>query len=136
MRVLIPIASTVIDQRAHAAFSPSCLLDLAEQLNSGRAYPVTHEHRFASICGKTVPGTARVDGRDLVVEAELSPPWMTGEELAAFIAHGVGGGIAGRILSESTLDTIHVSERVRLTEVALVALAASANPARPTKALT
>lgn len=132
-RVVLPVATTVVEQKTRSAFSSACVADALEQLNA-RAYPVTYEYRRTSVCGTTVIGTARMDGRDLMVELELQPPWWTPVELEAQLAeHRLGGGIAGRILKCSNLDTIEVIERIRVGEVTLLQLHASVNPAKPAR---
>jgi len=102
------------------------------QLNA-REVPVTYEYRSASLAGKTIPGTARMEDRDLVVDVDLAPPWWTPDELDKAITAGVGGGISGRVLKESTVDTIHVTDQIRLSDVTLLQLHASVNPDKPAR---
>lgn len=130
MRLTIPIATTIVDQRTRAAFSPACLADIVVQLNA-REYPVSYEYRSASVCGKSIPGTARVDGSDLLVDVEVAAPWWTIDELERAVADGIGGGVAGRSMTESTVGTIHTTEKIRVSEVTLLQLHASCNPRRP-----
>ena len=131
MRVVLPVASTAVDRRTRAAFSPACLDDIADQLTA-RVVPVTYEYRDASVAGKTIPGSARRVDLDLVVDVDLSPLWWTADELAKVIDSGtIGGGIAGRMLKESRVDTIHVTDQIRVAAVTLLQLHASVNPDRP-----
>jgi hypothetical protein len=136
MRLTLTVASTIVDQRTRASFSPACVADLVVQLNT-REYPVSYEYRSASLCGKSIPGTARLDGTDVLVDVEVAAAWWTIDELERVVTDGIGGGVAGRSLSESAVGTIHTTEKIRLTELTLLQLHSSANPRRPaTKAAT
>lgn len=131
MIVVLPVATTVVDPRMRAAFSPACLDSMREQLNV-RSVPVTYEYRARSVAGCTVIGTARIEDRDLVVEADLSPPWWTEEELAAALPT-LGGGVAGKVLRDGTVGPVHVTEQILVTEVSLLQLHTSANSAKPAR---
>lgn len=132
--ILLAVATTVVDQRTRAAFAPECLADLLEQLNEAE-YPVTYEYRAQSVCGKTIVGSAHLDGSDLMVKADIAAAWWGDVEFERIMPN-LGGGVAGKVLDQAPVDSILVVSKIRLAECTLLQLHSSVNPKKPARKVT
>jgi len=128
MRIVIPVASCIVDERTRSAFSEACLDEIAERLDR-EEIPLTFKFKTGTI-GRTVPGTQKIENRVLEVQAEATPAFLSQQDLETMLP-ALGAGCAGRIRRRSNVGEIELIESIHLSEVSLVALRDSCDPRRP-----
>lgn len=100
------------------AFLLPTLESLAVQLN-GRVYPVTWEHRPETI-GATIPGTARVAEKELLVEADVSVPWLHGDKLDKAVEVGIGADFICHAISTTKVGNITAVVEAAVASISLL----------------